>query len=256
MLAQLRIYSINRGEMDAFLEHFTSQTVPLHQQVGIPIEVADRLGPTAPIRPRTRTPTCAPSGEAADGDGLAPSVQDPHRPPGQPGQASSELHPSALTLCHTSARGARPRRRDSTTSSPTRQTPRSTIHRHAPVGRHHSYCPSPAGCQLQCSAEGCASLPDWLGVRPRLLIYDSVTSRGASTPRPACRRWFRGQFCSPVGDHRADPTGLSRTCTMAQFTHRRSMQTAETHTAAAHNGLPARAAVAAPSGITAISGQS
>jgi hypothetical protein len=34
------------------------------------------------------------------------------------------------------------------------------------------------------------------------------------------------------------------------------MQTAETDTAAAHNGLPARAAVAAPSCTTAISGQS
>ena len=44
---------------------------------------------------------------------------------------------------------------------------------------------------------------DWFGVRPRLLIYGGVTSRGASTPRPACRRWFRGQFCSTVGDHRA-----------------------------------------------------
>src|SRR6185503_66202 len=83
------------------------------------IEVADRLVPTAPIRPRTRTPTCDPSGEAADGDGLAPTVQDPHRPPGQPGQASSEVHPSALTPCYASAGGACPRRPDSPTSSPT-----------------------------------------------------------------------------------------------------------------------------------------
>ena len=37
MLAQIRIYTINRGEMDAFLKHFTEQTAPLHQQVGIPI---------------------------------------------------------------------------------------------------------------------------------------------------------------------------------------------------------------------------
>ena len=44
--------------------------------------------------------------------------------------------------------------------------------------------------------------------------------------------------------------------TMAQFTHRRSVRTAETDTAAAHNGLPAPAAVAAPSCTTAISGQS
>jgi hypothetical protein len=38
--------------------------------------------------------------------------------------------------------------------------------------------------------------------------------------------------------------------------HPRSPRTAETDTAAAHNGLPARAAVAAPSCTTAISGQS
>ena len=44
--------------------------------------------------------------------------------------------------------GACPRRRDSPTSSPTRQTHRSTIHGQAPVGRHQTYCPSsPAGCQ-------------------------------------------------------------------------------------------------------------
>ncbi len=37
MIAQLRIYTINRGEMDVFLTHFTEQTAPLHEQVGIPI---------------------------------------------------------------------------------------------------------------------------------------------------------------------------------------------------------------------------
>ena len=37
MLAQVRIYTINRGEMDVFLKHFTEQTLPLHQQVGIPV---------------------------------------------------------------------------------------------------------------------------------------------------------------------------------------------------------------------------
>jgi hypothetical protein len=37
VLAQMRIYTINRGEMDAFLKHFTEQTAPLHEQVGIPI---------------------------------------------------------------------------------------------------------------------------------------------------------------------------------------------------------------------------
>jgi hypothetical protein len=37
MLAQVRIYTINRGEMDAFLKHFHEQTMPLHERVGIPI---------------------------------------------------------------------------------------------------------------------------------------------------------------------------------------------------------------------------
>jgi hypothetical protein len=37
MLAQVRIYTINRGEMDAFLKHFHEETMPLHEQVGIPI---------------------------------------------------------------------------------------------------------------------------------------------------------------------------------------------------------------------------
>ena len=37
MLAQLRIYTINRGEMDAFLENFKEVVMPLHEQVGLPI---------------------------------------------------------------------------------------------------------------------------------------------------------------------------------------------------------------------------
>jgi hypothetical protein len=37
MLAQIRIYTINRGEMDTFLAHFKNETMPLHAQVGIPI---------------------------------------------------------------------------------------------------------------------------------------------------------------------------------------------------------------------------
>src|SRR5260370_38108225 len=37
MLAQIRVYTINRGEMDAFLKHFSEQTAPLHEQSGIPI---------------------------------------------------------------------------------------------------------------------------------------------------------------------------------------------------------------------------
>jgi len=37
MIAQVRIYTINRGEMDAFLKHFKEETMPLHEKVGIPI---------------------------------------------------------------------------------------------------------------------------------------------------------------------------------------------------------------------------
>jgi hypothetical protein len=37
MIAQVRIYTINKNEMDAFLSHFRNETQPLHEQVGIPI---------------------------------------------------------------------------------------------------------------------------------------------------------------------------------------------------------------------------
>ena len=37
MLAQIRVYTVNRNEMDAFLRHFQEQVMPLHAQVGIPI---------------------------------------------------------------------------------------------------------------------------------------------------------------------------------------------------------------------------
>ena|SRR5438105_15427863 len=37
MIAQVRIYTINKGQMDAFLDHFRSETMPLHEKVGIPI---------------------------------------------------------------------------------------------------------------------------------------------------------------------------------------------------------------------------
>ena len=37
MLAQIRIYTINRGEMDAFLEHFQRDVMPMHEKVGLPI---------------------------------------------------------------------------------------------------------------------------------------------------------------------------------------------------------------------------
>ena len=37
MLAQLRIYTINKGEMNAFLKHFHDEVRTLHEKVGLPI---------------------------------------------------------------------------------------------------------------------------------------------------------------------------------------------------------------------------
>ena len=37
MPAQVRIYTINRGQMDAFLKHFESEVIPLHERVSWPI---------------------------------------------------------------------------------------------------------------------------------------------------------------------------------------------------------------------------
>jgi hypothetical protein len=37
MLAQIRIYTINRGEMDQFLKHFESEVMALHKQANWPI---------------------------------------------------------------------------------------------------------------------------------------------------------------------------------------------------------------------------
>ena len=37
MAAQVRIYTINRGEMDAFLKHFEAEVIPLHERVDWPI---------------------------------------------------------------------------------------------------------------------------------------------------------------------------------------------------------------------------
>ena len=37
MLAQVRIYTINKGEMAAFLAHFRDEVRPLHKKIGLPI---------------------------------------------------------------------------------------------------------------------------------------------------------------------------------------------------------------------------
>ena len=37
MISQIRIYTINKGEMDNFLKHFKDDIVALHQKIGVPI---------------------------------------------------------------------------------------------------------------------------------------------------------------------------------------------------------------------------
>jgi hypothetical protein len=37
MLSQIRIYTINKGEMDAFLKHFKEEIVVVHERIGVPI---------------------------------------------------------------------------------------------------------------------------------------------------------------------------------------------------------------------------
>src|SRR6266852_2039720 len=37
MQAQIRIYTINKGELDTFIKHFKEETKPLHDKVGWPI---------------------------------------------------------------------------------------------------------------------------------------------------------------------------------------------------------------------------
>jgi len=37
MISQIRIYTINKGEMDNFLKHFKDEIMVLHQKIGVPI---------------------------------------------------------------------------------------------------------------------------------------------------------------------------------------------------------------------------
>ena len=37
MVSQIRIYTINKGEMDAFLKHFKEEITVLHERIGVPI---------------------------------------------------------------------------------------------------------------------------------------------------------------------------------------------------------------------------
>ena len=37
MQAQIRIYTINKGELDNFVKHFKEETKPIHDKVGWPV---------------------------------------------------------------------------------------------------------------------------------------------------------------------------------------------------------------------------
>ncbi|MBI2361733.1 MAG: NIPSNAP family protein [Deltaproteobacteria bacterium] len=37
MLSQIRIYTINKGEMHAFLKHFKEEVMVVHERIGLPI---------------------------------------------------------------------------------------------------------------------------------------------------------------------------------------------------------------------------
>ena len=37
MLSQIRIYTINKGQMDAFLRHFKEEVMVVHEKIGLPI---------------------------------------------------------------------------------------------------------------------------------------------------------------------------------------------------------------------------
>ena len=37
MLSQIRIYTINKGQLDAFLKHFKEEIIPIHERIGVPI---------------------------------------------------------------------------------------------------------------------------------------------------------------------------------------------------------------------------
>jgi len=37
MISQIRIYTINKGEMDNFLKHFKEDVMAVHERIGVPI---------------------------------------------------------------------------------------------------------------------------------------------------------------------------------------------------------------------------
>jgi hypothetical protein len=76
MQAQIRIYTINRGEMDAFLKHFTEETMPIHEKVGWPIIA------TFVNRPQNEFIWVRTYADEADRDAKAKAFQDAVREAG------------------------------------------------------------------------------------------------------------------------------------------------------------------------------
>ena len=37
MISQIRIYTVNKGEMDNFLKHFKDEIAPIHERIGVRI---------------------------------------------------------------------------------------------------------------------------------------------------------------------------------------------------------------------------
>ncbi|MGH7810331.1 MAG: NIPSNAP family protein [Candidatus Binatia bacterium] len=37
MISQIRIYTINKGEMDNFIKHFKEEVMAVHERIGVPI---------------------------------------------------------------------------------------------------------------------------------------------------------------------------------------------------------------------------
>ena len=76
MLAQLRIYTINKGEMGAFLKHFQEETLPIHEKIGWPVTA------TFVNRPQTEFIWIRTAADEADRDAKTKAFQDAVRAAG------------------------------------------------------------------------------------------------------------------------------------------------------------------------------
>jgi hypothetical protein len=76
MQAQIRIYTINKGEMDAFLKHFQEETMPIHEKIGWPVIA------TFVNRPQNEFIWVRTFADEADRDAKAKAFQDAVRAAG------------------------------------------------------------------------------------------------------------------------------------------------------------------------------